>query len=215
MRKWFLPIAYALLIAGCARAPHARIPHRPARIVIVGDSVAHGAGDETGRGIAGNLPGSVSNLGINGARTIHVLRLLRTPAARSVIAASDAIVLSIGGNDLYGDSIARMMTLVWPQHAITRTLDRVAVIVSRIRAINPEARIYVLGLFDPYRSQFLDKMVASWDSRLIARFADDTNIDVVRIADLFAFTNALSSIDRFHPSAAGYALIAQRIAATF
>ncbi|HSP13388.1 MAG TPA: hypothetical protein VLV78_01400 [Thermoanaerobaculia bacterium] len=58
-------------------------------------------------------------------------------------------------------------------------------------------------------------MVASWDSQLIARFARDGSVDVVRIADLFAFTERLSSSDHFHPGAAGYALIAQRIAATF
>jgi lysophospholipase L1-like esterase len=215
MRNLLAAFACIALIAGCAREQRTQSRHRPSRVVVIGDSVAHGAGDETGRGIAGNLPGSVSNLGINGARTIHVLHLLRTPAARGAIAAADAIVLSIGGNDLYGDSIARLMTLVWPQHAIARTIDRTALIVGKIRSINPDARIYVLGLFDPYRTQFLDRMVASWDSQLIARFADDTNIDVVRIADLFAFTDALSSIDHFHPSAAGYALIAQRIAATF
>lgn len=188
-------------------------------VTILGDSVAHGAGDESGRGIAGNLASllgaRVTDAGVNGARTLNVLRLLHTPGVRKAVATSDAVVVSIGGNDLYGDSLSRFLTVLWPQRAMTRTIDRITVIVARIRTLNPSARIYLLGRFDPYRTRFLDQQVASWDSRLIARFARDTTVDVVRIADLFAFAQRLSSLDHFHPGAVGYALIAQRIASTF
>ena len=98
---------------------------------------------------------------------------------------------------------------------MTPTLDRVAAIVTRLHTINPEARIYLLGLFDPYRLPELDRQVAIWDSSLIARFAEDADVDVVRIADLFIYTLRLSSLDHFHPGAAGYAAIATRIASTF
>ena len=115
MRSCLAGLISIALIAGCARGrqqPHARAAGTP-RIVVVGDSVAHGAGDESGRGIAGNLVWQlnavVSNLGINGARTTDVLRLLQTAAARQAISDADAVVLSIGGNDLYGDSIARFL----------------------------------------------------------------------------------------------------------
>jgi lysophospholipase L1-like esterase len=52
----------------------------------------------------------------------------------------------------------------------------------------------------------------AWDAMLIRRFAADPNVTVIRIADLFATRDRLSPIDHFHPSAAGYALIAARIA---
>jgi len=178
------------------------------RVAVVGDSVAHGAGDESGRGIAGNLDallaGShiVQNLGVNGARTWDVLRLLRKPIV------ADAIVLSIGGNDLYGDSIARLATVIAPALAMERTLDRVAAIVAAIHRTAPAARIYLLGLYDPYQSPYLDEQVAHWDARLIERFARDRAVDVIRIADVVT----VSPLDRFHPSAAGYAAIASRIA---
>lgn len=178
------------------------------RVAILGDSVAHGAGDESGRGIAGNLDALlggkhvVQNLGINGARTWDVLRLLRTPIV------ADAIVLSIGGNDLYGDSLARLATVIAPSLAMERTLNRVAAIVDAIHRANPSARVFLLGLYDPYASPFLDEQVAHWDARLIERFARDRAVDVVRIADVVT----VSPLDRFHPSAAGYAAIAGRIA---
>lgn len=118
----------------------------------------------------------MQNLGINGARTWDVLRLLRKPIV------ANAIVLSIGGNDLYGDSIARLATLVAPSLAMERTLNRVAAIVAAIHRANPSARVFLLGLYDPYRSPFLDEQVAHWDARLIERFARDRAVDVVRIA---------------------------------
>lgn len=200
-----------LVVVFLACAPHAAPPSRPHdgvfRVAIVGDSVAHGTGDESGRGIAGNLdallPGkhAIANLGIDGARTRDVLRLLRKPIV------ADAVVISIGGNDLYGDSIARLTTLLAPSLAMDRVVARVAAIVATIHDLNPSARIVLLGLYDPYATPFLDEQVAHWDARLIERFARDRAVDVVRIADVVR----VSPLDRFHPGAAGYAAIADRI----
>jgi lysophospholipase L1-like esterase len=184
------------------------------RVAILGDSVAHGAGDESGRGIAGHLdallrgPHVVQNLGIDGARTWQVLRLLRSGAARASLAACDAVVVSIGGNDLFGDAAARFTTLLAPSPAMDRTISRVAAIVREIHRVTPAARIVLLGLYDPYRTAFLDEQAAHWDARLIERFARDRGVDVVRIADVVR----LSPVDHFHPGAAGYAAIAARIA---
>jgi lysophospholipase L1-like esterase len=203
------------VLAACA--PHAAPPpHRDGvfRVAVVGDSVAHGAGDESGRGLAGNLDALlagrhvVQNLGIDGARTWNVLRLLRGNAPRATLAACDAVVISIGGNDLYGDPIARLTTLIAPSHAMNRTIARIASIVAAIHRINPVARVYLLGLYDPYKTPFLDEQVAHWDAKLIERFARNRAVDVVRIADVVS----VSPLDHFHPGAAGYAAIAKRVA---
>jgi len=184
------------------------------RIAVLGDSVAHGAGDESNRGgIAGRL--GATNFGVNGARTGVVLDILRRNDVRNVLRNADLVIVSIGGNDLYGDAIARLATLIAPPLAMEGALDRVAAIVDRIHAASPAARIVLLGLYDPYRRPFLDEQVARWDSRLIARFAGDRAVDVVRIADLFAYTARLSPLDHFHPGAEGYALIAARVASTW
>jgi len=184
------------------------------RIAVLGDSVAHGAGDESGRGgIAGRL--GARNFGVDGARTAAVLDLLRRAEVRDAISAADLVIVSIGGNDLFGDAVARIATIVAPSLAMERTIDRIALIVDRIHATNPAARVVLLGLYDPYRKPALDEQVARWDARLIARFASDRAVDVVRIADLFVYTARLSPIDHFHPGAAGYALIAARVASTW
>src|ERR1043165_1969542 len=131
-----------IVLAACA--PHVTPPpHRDGvfRVAVMGDSVAHGAGDESGRGLAGNLDALLDgkhlmqNLGIDGARTWNVLRLLRGQAASATLAACDAVVISIGGNDLYGDRVARLTTLIAPSHAMDRAVARIAAIVTTIHRL--------------------------------------------------------------------------------
>ncbi|HEY8182223.1 MAG TPA: GDSL-type esterase/lipase family protein [Thermoanaerobaculia bacterium] len=192
------------------------------RVAVLGDSVAHGAGDESNHGIAGFLDRELAsrgvhfaptaNLGINGARTRDVLRLLKTSYAQKLVRIADTVVVSIGGNDLYGDTLSRAMVLFCADCAMQAVLARTELVVHRIERINPSARIILLGLYDPYRQRSLDRLVNRWDSRLIMRFAEDSAVDVVRIADIFSSRDSLSPRDHFHPSTAGYALIAARIA---
>jgi lysophospholipase L1-like esterase len=170
-----------------------------ARIVVIGDSVAHG--------LAPSL--HATNLGINGARTRNVLTLL--PTVQPILRSATTIVVSIGGNDMYGDNTARLFTTIWPSMAMHRTLDRIESIVAQLHRINPAARVFLLGLYDPYHRPDLDKQVALWDSRLIARFAGDARVQVIRIADLFMGNDRLSATDHYHPSAEGYRLIAARV----
>ena len=180
---------------------------------MLGDSVAHGAGDESGRGIPGFLSQMlrvpVANYGINGARTTDVLRAMTTFPVET----ADTVIVSIGGNDLYGDPLARVASTLWPEHAMGRTAANVGAIVRRIHRRNASARVFLLGLYDPYApNAFLDRAVNAWDSLLIARFARDPLVTVIRIADLMRWPDRRSSTDHFHPSATGYALIAARIA---
>lgn len=210
--KRFAIVLFALAACAAPVVRHDRI----ARAVVIGDSVAHGAGDETGLGIAGYLDRELhvrtANLGINGARTYDVLRLLRDRSVRSIVGAADLVILSIGGNDLYGDTIARVRALALPDLAMRRVISNVRMIVGSVERINGSARIVLVGLYDPYRSPFLDEQVNRWDSRLIATFAADRAVTVIRIADMLQSPARLSPIDQFHPSASGYALIAARIA---
>jgi lysophospholipase L1-like esterase len=186
---------------------------RPSAIslVVVGDSVAFGAGDESGAGgIAGRLKGR--NAGINGARTRNVKALLRTPAMRTTLANITDVVLSIGGNDLYGDSIARGFVTLAPGLAMRLTLMRVASIVRTLHETNPHLRIHLLGIYNPYGRRELDTLVAEWNSMLMCRFAGEPWVTFVPIADIFAPGGRLSPLDRFHPSADAYSRIARRIA---
>jgi lysophospholipase L1-like esterase len=189
------------------------------RILILGDSLARGAGDETGRGIAGALAAltnaHVENLGINGARTANVLQQLTRPDARAAVRRAQVIVVSIGGNDLFGDSIARFASMLAPRVASHFVAARVERVIARIRRENPSARIVLLGLYNPYRrtrmGAWLDAEIARWDSRIIGLFASCRAVNVVRIADLVDEPRAISPLDHYHPSALGYRAIAERV----
>ena len=213
MRRLALLLAL-LALFGVRRALPPVSVSPPRTVAILGDSVARGAGDESGRGIAGSLREvSVTNLAINGARTWTVLRHLRSPRVRASLRSADAVILSIGGNDLFGDTPARLWATISPDFAMHRAAMRVKRVVGAIRRENASATIYLLGLYNPYRAAWLDKHIARWDSRMIAMFAETRGVTVIRIADLLDTPRMLSPIDHFHPSAAGYRAVAERVAA--
>jgi lysophospholipase L1-like esterase len=194
---------------------------RVLRVVILGDSIAHGAGDESGRGIGGFLQcirGShVIKLGTDGARTSNIRALLRLETTRVAIRTADVVIVSIGGNDLYGDSIARLLAAIAPRRQQEKVVERIDRLVRSVQRVNPATTVYLLGLYNPYRgtstTSWVDEQVNRWDARLIGRFANVRRVTVIRICDLFERNNRLSPIDRFHPGARGYESIAQRIAA--
>jgi lysophospholipase L1-like esterase len=199
------------------------------RVVVLGDSVAHGAGDEQRLGLPGwldrelrtksSVVSATLNLGIDGARTANVARALREPNVREAIGQADVIVLSVGGNDLYGDPWARLISTIWPWYSRERTLVRVERVVAVIQQMNPAARIYLLGLYNPYRrssvASWIDTQVNLWDGGLIQEFASTSGVTVIRIADLLVRDDRISPIDHFHPGALGYAAIARRLADAF
>jgi lysophospholipase L1-like esterase len=213
--------------AEIARA-QARLGDGVSRVLVLGDSVAHGAGDETGVGIAGYLceeirhqtasPLIPTNLGLNGARTATVAALLKRQDARAKVAAADLIVISIGGNDLYGDSAAQILSRLLPSVQRLRTNLAVARLVESVQKMNPAARIYMLGLYNPYpkssHASWLDTQVNLWDGNLIRRLAGKNRVTVLRIADLLARPDRISPVDHFHPGSRGYRAIARRIAET-
>jgi len=126
--------------------------------------------------------------------------------------------MSIGGNDFYGDSPARLLSTLWPWYQRERTLSRVESLVANVRQINPRARIDILGLYNPYQAssagRWIDVQVNLWDGALIQRLSKMRGVTVIRIADVLARPDRLSPIDHFHPGARGYGAIARRIADT-
>ena len=196
--------------------------------LIIGDSLARGTGDETGLGIGGrlvdelkkrNLPVQrATNLAVDGARTPDLLQRLQGHNVLEVAAQSNVIVISIGGNDLWGGTDWRNAPPRDPDAVMSGVLDRIAAIVKQLRGANPSARIFIVGLYNPFISTpsgaLLTPLVLRWNARMTERFSGDANVVIVPTADLFEYHDRLST-DRFHPSGEGYALIARRIADSF
>jgi len=242
---WYLPVAVAIAaaalfgygfhlvfrsdvgttIASAVEAAPARVAKGPLRVVVLGDSVARGTGDESGEGIGGAidkelLRRSVAhekhvNLGVNGAKTNDLLKQLESPSIRRFVAESNVIVVSIGGNDLFGDVAGRSSDRPPdPAKAMDRTEEQVGKVIASIRAINGKARIFYVGLYNPFVTSkfgaYVNPAVAEWTSRMTRRFANDDNVTVVQTSDIFSHEDRLSA-DRFHPGAEGYRMIGRRI----
>ena len=192
------------------------------RIAVLGDSLARGTGDSTGKGIGGNLETLlekrgesvewVLNLGVNGSKTADLEARLASAAAGS-LGEANLIVVSIGANDVFSetrDSNAELREID-PETIV----GRVETVISRIREVNPEGRLFMIGLYNPFpargETKLIDGAVARWNAMLSTRLARYDGV-VVPTADLFVFADRLSA-DRFHPSAEGYELISERIVA--
>lgn len=195
-------------------------------VVSLGDSLAYGAGDETGGGgIAGRLDDELGkfgirdvetvNLGVNGAVTGDVLKRLEQKRVRDQIARADAIVLSIGGNDLFRSSHSREEVLRAPFAIAERILGRIETIVAQLHTINPNARVILLGGYNPVPrhewASTINKYLELWDTVLAARFEHDRRVAVVKIADIVT-PQRLSRYDGFHPGGDAYREAAKRIA---
>ncbi|HEX2061522.1 MAG TPA: GDSL-type esterase/lipase family protein [Thermoanaerobaculia bacterium] len=194
-------------------------------VVAIGDSLAYGAGDESGEGIAGRLDDELRargvaqvetvNLGMNGAQTSDVLKRLEQERVRKAIARADAVVLSIGANDLFRSPHSREEILRAPFAIAERILGRIQTIVTELHAINPNARVLLLGGYNPVPSHewapLINQYLALWDNALAQRFASDERVAVVRMNDIVT-PQRLSRYDSFHPGAAAYQEAAKRIA---
>lgn len=222
----------AMTIAGC-RGEQKIKPPRPARlidgvlrVVVIGDSLAYGTGDESGKGITGDLEeelrqrgvGSVEikNYGISGATTSDVERKLQDASIRSDLGAADAIVLSVGANNVFQDPEARAKAIRERDAYARQILDRVAGVVAELRSVNPDAEILLLGGYNPLPDHPLSggitRYIKRWDKMLNNRFEADPLIDVVKTMDLIDGPQKLSRIDHFHPGEAAYRDVARRIA---
>jgi lysophospholipase L1-like esterase len=243
---WYLPIGVALLAAsvfaygfvaylrGDIGTPVDSAASRPVTTtapkgiiapIILGDSLARGAGDESGLGISGRLDDELRrrhirarrtyNVGVSGARTPELLSLLDRPNIRELLRESNVIIVSIGGNDLWGGNDWRSAAPPDPDAAMDEVLARIETAIEKIRAANPKARIFFIGLYNPFVSTpmgtRLTGLVNQWNARLLEHFGNDPDFTLVATSDLFSHHDRLA-LDRFHPGGDGYGLIAQRIA---
>lgn len=240
--KPILLLALIAVVAGCSKgesssiaapvpavsALNRRVSNReiPIRssidLVLLGDSLARGTGDESGSGLAGMLETELRSRGIgvdeadnlarDGARTNGLLARLGDSSVRRSIEDADVVVVSIGANDLFVDS--RHRPGVSPDSVAAQVLERLDSIMSQIRELNPAARVFLIGLYNPFfDSEFSSvtaRFIKKWNNALEDRY-DRKDVTIIETYDVLDRPEMLG-LDRFHPSAAGYRLIARRIA---
>jgi hypothetical protein len=125
----------------------ATAPRNTIAPLVVGDSLARGTGDESGLGIGGRLVDELKrrriptknavNLAINGARTADLLQQLDSRNVRVLIGQANVIIVSIGGNDLWGDNWRNVMPRD-PEVVMDAVLDRMERVVKVVSLANPQ-----------------------------------------------------------------------------
>ncbi len=209
------------------RSPAAKSQgHR--RLLVLGDSLARGTGDETGSGYALEVldflkkrgPAEIANLAVNGAESRDVLELLRSENVRALAASADLILLSAGANDLSHAIPRTSASAVSAMEELGRTRARFAAnlrgIFGRLRGANPRAPLYVLGLYDPFGEQGREarlgaSVILSWNAALEETALSFPEVFVVPTFDLFYGRADRLAVDHFHPNRKGYDAISRRI----
>ncbi|MHB8072245.1 GDSL-type esterase/lipase family protein [Desulfosporosinus fructosivorans] len=195
-------------------------------VLILGDSVAKGTGDENSKGFSGYLPEQfkkstpkeilVTNAGIDGLESIGLLEQLQGRKLENTIVDSDFILVSIGGNDIR--SILTLNTLAKEDAFKVRQdsfLSNLKQTLKVLRDTNPNSTIIFLGLYNPY-----EKATGAEDTRLLNTWNYNTQLLVEEDGKaIFIPTHDLLkyNLDRFlakdglHPNSAGYQAISNRI----
>lgn len=218
VRLAFVTAAFAALITAPALA-------REMRVAFIGDSLAYGAGDEAGKGIAGRIEPELrdrgfksivtTNLGVTGATSRDLAAALQQPSTRRAIASAHAVVLSAGANDVRPTLLGEE-PLQSPLVIAEQVLNHLEGVVSQIHRLNPGARVLILGAYAPVSHDraavLLGPLVALWDAALIGRFVDDPLVSIVRLSDIVDRPERLSKADSFHPGGEAYQEAARRIA---
>jgi len=195
-------------------------------LLIIGDSIAKGTGDETGKGFSFYLPDDLKNqtpkevvantIGIDGLRTNGLLELVRGENMKPALAAADLLLISIGGNDLR--QISRL-TGMERDDGFRKTFDSYAAglksILSTIRKANGDALIIFIGLYSPSVQNISPddiRLLLTWNEGTQSIIEQEGRAIFIPAYDLFKLNTAkFVALDALHPNAAGYQAMANRI----
>ncbi len=198
------------------------------RILVVGDSLAKGTGDETGKGFAVDIleafrkkgKAEITNLAVNGMESPEIREIVESPNVKSLAAQADLILVSAGGNDLSHGATGGGTSPTQLAEAVLASRERYAknlrAILTTLREANPKARICVLGLYDPFGDDRTGghlgaSVVLEWNTLTQEIALAVPNVSVIPTFDLFSGRPDRLSADHYHPNAAAYEEIAKRI----
>ncbi|KJR46948.1 Lipase/Acylhydrolase with GDSL-like motif [Desulfosporosinus sp. I2] len=196
------------------------------KILIMGDSIAKGTGDEKSKGFSSYLSEYfknntskeilVDNVGIDGLGSLGLQEQLDSRRLDKTILDSDMILVSIGGNDLR--SILSLNNLTKEDEFKVRLdnyLNNLKQTIKDLRTANPNSIVIFLGLYNPY-----EKATSVEDTRLLNTWNYDTQQLVeedgkwifIPTYDLMKYNlGRYIAKDGLHPNSAGYQALSNRI----
>lgn len=200
-------------------------PNNSSEILILGDSIGFGVGDEENLGLEkryldlinkkGENKKEGTNNSIPGYESKDLLELFKGGEINATISNANLIILSIGGNDInrleYKDDVTLGIAF---EEALKNYKENVSLIIKEIRTINPDVQLAWIGLYDPYNKEEPEKtrLLLKWnyETRLIVN--SDVRSVYIPTYELFEYhLKDYLSPDNFHPNGAGYQVIAEEL----
>lgn len=205
--------------------PNDTLKNEPPNILILGDSIGFGIGDDTNQGLGkryallldpeGLKAIKIANLSVPGARVGDLLESLKQPENSVALSEATLIILSIGGNDINNiDSSDTLTTEIDYRETLKQYTESLQGIVSGIRMINNRAQLTIIGLYDPYAENdtYKTNLLLQWNYETQRIAATDLRMVYVPTYDLFKYhLKAYLAVDQFHPSGVGYQAISEEL----
>ncbi|WP_409343580.1 SGNH/GDSL hydrolase family protein [Paenibacillus sp. MBLB4367] len=200
------------------------------RILALGDSLTRGTGDPDGKGYVGYALDRlkekekqeivVDNFGVNGQTSPQLAELLQKNEVQAKVKAADVILVSIGGNDLFrGGQTLADLDAAKIKEIEDAYMSKLHAILKQLRSGNESAKILLIGLYNPFidlkdTAAATTKIVRDWNYKASEAAAQYPLTVAVPTFDLFQLKiQDYLARDLFHPNAAGYRLIGDRVAA--
>ena len=201
-------------------------------VASIGDSLTKGVGDETDKGgytsflldrleeAEGIDEIEFTHYGKRGLSTEGLLGKLENNTLTPVIENADVIIITIGGNDVMNIAKENYRSLKMEQFTdgIKEYEKNLHAIIRAAREINPDADMYFVGLYNPWRQWFADikefgRIMELWNENTgqTAGLYDD--VYFVEISPLFeeGDDNLIFEEDYFHPNTKGYQLMGEAV----
>lgn len=198
-------------------------------ILVMGDSLAKGTGDEKSRGFAKDFsdlwkskakkPIDITNISVNGDVSDGLLNIVKNQQNLQYIQDSNMIFISIGGNEIKNfknlDISSPSLESNGPLTVQNKYINNLEEIFKLIRNKNQNCMIVFIGLYNPFGNDLTSDKLAlleEWNSKTEEFVSSETNTIYIPTYDLFKYNskNYLSG-DNFHPNSLGYQSIARRI----
>ena len=221
--------------------------------VAIGDSLTEGVGDQTNQGgfipLLSNAISEIydvnvvsQNFGVAGNTSTEIYkRMTKEKKIQSAIKKADVITITVGGNDVMKVIRTQLTNLTEnsfekPAQTYQKQLTE---IFDFIRDNNPNAQVYVLGIYNPFYLNFPDitemqDIINHWNQTTQETIAQQKQMYFVPINDLLyqgvngskgvttsdgevqtITNNALFEEDHFHPNNIGYQIMSDAVAEAY
>lgn len=198
-------------------------------ILVMGDSLAKGTGDEKGKGFAGGFadlwrtketkPIKVTNIAVNGDTSSGLLNIVNDQETLKYIEDSKIILISIGGNEIKNFTNLNSASTSSDNSAVKSTQDKyfnnLKTIFKTIRSKNSKCMVIFIGLYNPLGKNITSdeiNLLDNWNYQTNEIVSSYSNSLFIPTYDLFKYNidNYLAP-DNFHPNGTGYAAVSKRI----